>query len=194
MLSVNPGRLKGPLTFRGAYQLKAGKLDFAAAGALAIDFFEQENMVTNMTTSATFASLQLGAWARYHATPKISLFTGQPALPTSGVGLAEAGLPLPPFQYQVGVSLNGGRPIALQLPVGLSYQASKAIFAFTSLNLANIGIANSGTFIFGRDFIPFVLGGFYSLTKADVGATFSADLKQGMDYLRLDFVLRYQLK
>jgi hypothetical protein len=39
-----------------------------------------------------------------------------------------------------------------------------------------------------------VLGGFYSLSKIDVGFIFSDDLKQGTDYLRFDAVLRYGLK
>jgi len=48
-------------------------------------------------------------------------------------------------------------------------------------------------FLFG-DFIPIVLGGFYSLAKADIGFVFSDDLKQGTDYLRFDAMLRYSIR
>jgi hypothetical protein len=193
-LSVNPGSIKGPLTLRGAYQLKAGKLDFAVAGGLAVDFFEQTNTITNMTTSTTFASLQLGAWVRYHATPSLTIFTGQPALPSSSVPLSKLALPLPPFQYQVQVGLNNQGTTAVEVPLGLSFQATPAIYAFTAFNFAHIRLANTQTGLIFSDFIPFVLGGFYSLSKIDVGFIFSDDLKQGTDYLRFDAVLRYGLK
>jgi hypothetical protein len=194
LLSVNPGSLKGPLAFRAAYSLMSGKLDLAVAGAFAFDFFEQENTVTMMTLTTTFASLQLGAWARYHVTPKIALFSGQPALPSSPISISKFALPLPPFQYQLALGLNSDTPRSIELPVGAVFQVTPAIHAMTAINLAHIRLANTQTGVIFRDFIPFVLGGFYSTSKLDVGIVFSDDLKQGTDYLRFDAVLRYSLK
>ena len=194
LLSVNPGTLKGPLMFRGAYGVASGKLDVAIAGALALDFYEQENTVTMTTLSTTFASLQLGAWVRYHVTPKVALFTGQPALPSSPIGISKFSLPLPPFQYQLAIGLNGDTPRAIELPVGAMVQVTPSIHAMTALNLAHISLSDAPTGLIFRDFIPFVLGGFYSMKKIDIGLVFSDDVKQGTDYLRFDAVLRYSLK
>lgn len=207
-LSINPGQLKGPLTFRGSYSALSGKLDVAFAAALGVDFTETPTAMM-MSTTTTSASLQLGAWVRYHVTPKLAIFTGTPALPNSALSLptrllspTDAGLgrPLPPFQYQLLVGLSEA-PSAIVLPVGVGFQATPAIYTFASLNLAHIGLTDGSTpsaktstaFLFA-DFIPITLGGFYSLKKADVGVVFSDDLSQGTGYLQLDFVLRYALK
>ncbi len=194
LLSVNPGTLKGPLMFRGAYAVTSGKLDLAIAGGLALDFYEQANTVTMMTLSTTYASLQLGAWVRYHVTPKVSVFTGQPALPSSPIGISKLALPLPPFQYQLALGLSGDTPRSIELPVGMSFQATPSIFALAALNLAHISLTDAPTGLIFRDFIPLVLGGFYSMKKIDIGLVFSDDAKQGTDYLRFDAVLRYSLK
>ena len=77
---------------------------------------------------------------------------------------------------------------------GASFQATPAIYVMGALNLAHIRLANTQTGIFARDFLPLVLGGFYSMAKMDIGLVFSDDLKQGTDYLRFDAVLRYHLK
>jgi len=88
-----------------------------------------------MTTSTTYSSVQLGAWVRYHATPKLSLFTGTPGLPTSSVGISTLAYPLPPFQYQLAVGLNAGSAITLQVPLGASFQVSPSLFAYTGPDL-----------------------------------------------------------
>jgi hypothetical protein len=193
-LSVNPGTVKGPITLRAAYSVAHGKLDVALGGALAVDFYETTNDVTMTTTSTTYESLELGASLRYHATPKLSVFTGIPGLPSSSVGISSLAYPLPPFQYQLAVGLNSGSAITLQVPLGASFQVSPTLFAFTSLNLANISLKNSKNVYAFSDFIPVAVGAFYSLHKADIGFQGGADLDQGLDYLRVDLVLRYYVR
>jgi hypothetical protein len=191
--SVSPGQIKGPFTLRGAYQVhRSDKLDVAVAAGLGVDFYETTT-ATMTTISTTYASLQLGAWVRYHVTPKASIFTGLPALPPSSVSLTKLALPLPPFSYQLALGLNNAGTMALELPVGFGMQATPKLYAFASLNFAHIRIANTQTAIMFADFIPLTLGAFYTLNKLDLGVVFSDDLKQGTDYLRLDTVARYSL-
>jgi len=192
-LGISPGALKGPITLHGAYTFKAGKLDVAGAAALAIDFADVTNPMTMTTTSSTFASLQIGAWARYHATPTVTLFSGLPALPNATSSVTKLAFPLPVLPYQLQVGLSGGAPIALTLPVGLGYQASAKLYTFASLDLANIRIANTSNAFLFKDFIPLAIGGFYQLDTLSVGATFADDLKQGFGYLRFELVARYLL-
>lgn len=194
-LSLNPGAIKGPLAFHVAYSAKhTAKLDFAIAAGLAFDFIETANMATMTTTTTSFASLQLGAWARYRATPKVSLFTGLPALPAGAPSLSKQSLALPPFAYQVAIGLNNAGATAIELPIGLGYQAKPNFYAFASFDLAHIRLANTQTALIFADFIPFTLGGFYTHKKIDIGVQLSDDFKQGSDYLRLDTVLRYYMK
>jgi hypothetical protein len=191
--SVSPGQLKGPFTLRGAYQVhRSDKLDVAVAAGLGVDFYETTTS-TMTTISTTYVSLQLGAWARYHVTPKASIFTGLPALPPSSVSLTKLALPLPPFTYQLALGLNNAGTVALELPVGFGLQATPKLYAFASLNFAHLRIANTQTAILFADFIPLTLGAFYTLNKLDLGVVFSDDLRQGTDYLRLDTVVRYSL-
>jgi hypothetical protein len=115
-------------------------------------------------------------------------------LPSSAVSLTKNALSLPPQPYQLVIGLNNAGTIALDIPVGLGYQVKPNIYAFGVLELAHIRIANTvNAFIFDR-FIPISLGGFYSLEKVDIGATFTDDLKQGTDYLRFDTFIRYSIK
>ena len=194
-LGLSPGTVKGPFTLRGVYRASEGKkLEVALAAGLAVDFFEQTNTITMTTTTTTFAGLHLGAWARYRVNPKTSLFTGVPGLPSSAASMTKLAFPLPPLPYQLAIGLNNGGAIALDLPVGVGYQASPKVYAFGMLNLAHIRIANTANAFVFADFIPVVLGGFYSLDKLDIGAVFSDDLKQGTDYLRFDVTVRYFLK
>jgi len=192
-LGISPGAVKGPITLHGAYALKAGKLDFAGAAALAFDFADTLNTTTMMTTSTTYASLELGAWVRYHATPTVTLFSGLPALPNATSSVTKLAFPLPVLPYQLQIGLGGGAPIALTLPAGLGYQASAKLYTFASLDLANIRIANTSNAFLFKDFIPLAIGGFYQLDTLSVGATFADDLKQGFGYLRFELVARYLL-
>jgi hypothetical protein len=122
------------------------------------------------------------------------VFTGSPALPTTSPSLSKLALPLPPFAYQVAIGLNNAGSTAIEVPIGIGVQPISKLYAFASFNIAHIRIANTqSAYLFG-DFIPIVLGGFYSLAKADIGFVFSDDLKQGTDYLRFDAMLRYSIK
>lgn len=194
-IGISPGSIKGPLTLHGAYRASASaKLDVAIAGGLAVDYYDTTDPITMTTTSRTLASVQLGAWARYRVNRKVSLFTGLPALPDSTVSQSKLSIPLPPLAYQLAVGLNGGGAIALDVPVGLGYQASPKLYAFVDIDLAHIRIKNTVNRFLFKDFIPIQLGAFYALDKLDLGASLSDDLKQGFDYLRFDIVARYSLE
>ncbi|HEY5948901.1 MAG TPA: hypothetical protein VIV40_25595 [Kofleriaceae bacterium] len=194
-LGLSPGSLKGPLTLHGAYRAVSGaKLDVAIAAGVAIDFSDLTDPVTMQTTTRTAFSLELGAWARYRLTRKVSAFSGLPALPASTVSLSKFSFALPPLPYQLAIGLNNDGAIALDLPVGVAYQATPKLYTLFMLDLAHIRVANTANAIIFRDFIPVSLGGFYSLDKLDIGVLFSDDLKQGTDYLRLDTVVRYSIK
>ena len=103
-------------------------------------------------------------------------------------------LPLPPFDYQISIGLNNAGQTAIEIPLGLGLQPIPNVYAFASVNFAHVRIANTqSAYLFG-DFVPLVLGGFYSFAKAEIGFVFSDDLKQGTDYLRFDAMLRYSIR
>lgn len=193
--SISPGSAKGPLTLHGAYlAVHQDKLDVALAGGIAVDFYSLTDPASMSTSTRALYSLQLGAWARYRLTPKASLISGVPAVPATTASLSKLSFALPPLPYQLAIGLNGGGTVALDLPIGVGYQAKPKVYALAMLNLAHIRIANTANAFLFKDFIPISLGGFYSLDKIDVGALFSDDLKQGTDYLRFEIVARYSLK
>ncbi|HEX5060216.1 MAG TPA: hypothetical protein VFV99_12695, partial [Kofleriaceae bacterium] len=136
---LSPGSAKGPVTLHAAYNAIKGKLDMAVAGALAVDF---SPATMTVPSKASFA-LELGAWARYRVSRKASVFSGVPALPNSTVSLTKLSFPLPPLPYQLAIGLNNAGTIALDLPVGVAYQATPKIYAFGLLDLAHIRIANT---------------------------------------------------
>ena len=113
------GSAKGILGLRGAYAAyKAGKLEIAVAAGLGI------NLTTTdaMGNSTTELVLQLGGWARYQVAPKISIFTGQPALPFTLGGFSS--FLAPPEAYQLQIGLNNSQPVTLSIPVGVGIQAT----------------------------------------------------------------------
>jgi hypothetical protein len=190
---LNPSSLKGLFVVHTAYAvLHDAKMDLAIAGALEIQPVDTVG-ATGMTTTSTFLSLQVGAWFRYHLQPKLSLFSGLPALPHSGISLSHQGVALPPVGYQLGIGLNNSGPIGLELPIGVGYQASPSFYGFAATNLANIGIANVPNVLLFRDFIPLGIGGFYAMPKLDLGAVFADDLKQPGNYLSFSILARYFL-
>lgn len=193
-LGLRPGDVKGPLLFHGAYVAKqTEKLDLALSLGLAIDFIDQTDPMTMMTSTRAAKALQVGVWARYHVGPKLSAFTGLPALPSSAGSLGKSA-PLPPIPYQLSIGLSSLDAIALDLPAGLGYQASPKLYTFGALDFARLGMNNATSALVFSDFIPISLGGFYAMPKMDIGAVFSDDLKQAADYLRFDVVVRYSIK
>ena len=193
-LGLHPGDAQGPFMFHGAYVAKqTEKLDIALSLGLAFDFVDSIDPGTMMTTTRTAKALQVGVWARYHLGARLSAFSGLPALPSSAGNLGAAA-PLPPIPYQLSVGLSSVDAIALDIPVGLGYQATPKLYAFGVLDLAHLGMNNTTSAVLFSDFIPLSLGGFYAAKKMDVGAVFSDDLKQGADYLRFDVVVRYSIK
>ena len=190
--SLSPGSITGPLTLHGAYRAShSAKLDVAIAAAIAVDFADAIDPATMMTATKTSFALDVGVWARYRVTAKISLFTGLPALPNSPASLTRSYFALPPLPYQLSIGVTNGSAIALELPVGVGFQAAPKIYAFAATNLANIKIAKTVNAFLFADFIPISIGGFYSLAKLDLGAELGGDLKQGTDYLRFQLVARY---
>jgi hypothetical protein len=195
VLSLHPGAIKGPLTFHGAYlALASGKLDVAVAGALAVDFQDSTDPTTGKTTTTTSYGLQVGGWVRYRVAPKLALFTGLPALPASPASLSKLSFALPPLPYQLAIGLNNAGTIALDLPAGVGFQVTPAIYAFGMTNLAHLKISNSANAFLFKDFIPVTVGAFYALDKLDLGATLADDLKQGAGYLSFELMARYALQ
>jgi hypothetical protein len=189
-LSLNPGSAKGPLTLHGAYHVvHDAKLDIAIAGAFVVHPIDSTDLVTMNTTTTTYAALDLGAWVRYRVAPKVSLFAGLPALPHGSVSLSRLSFALPPQPYQVVIGLNHKGAIAFGLPAGVGIQATPQIYAFASITLLQLNLSNTQNAFLFRDFIPIALGGFYSLDKLDLGASFATDgnRKQGANFL--SFVL-----
>ena len=189
---VNPGTVKGPITFHGAYRAYVTpKLEIAAAAGFAVDFDQRLDQTTMKTSTLTYAALELGAWARYRLGRKASLFSGIPATPSSSAPITNLAFPLPPQPYQLAVGLNGG-PSALDLPIGIGYQVSNSFYTLFMTDLAHIGIKNSPNAFLFKDIVPFGLGGFYVFEKIDFGLVLSDDLKK--DTLRFDAVVRYPIK
>jgi hypothetical protein len=98
---------------------------------------------------------------------------------------------------QLGITLEGDvKPIALNLPVGVGYQATPQIWAFVDTSIGQIEIADSETVLFGADVIPLGVGGFFSPSNAmDFGARIGFDdLKEaGADFLTVTASARLHL-
>lgn len=89
---------------------------------------------------------------------------------------------------QLSIALEGDpKPVFLNVPVGVAYQASPALYAFVNTNIAKIEISNSETLVFGADFIPLAVGGFFSPSNTmDLGGAISwADLKEASDTIAI---------
>lgn len=187
LLHPNGDITSGELGLHGAYAAyHTPKMDLAIAAALNLNYFGDDTEV----------SLSVGAWFRYRLTPKLSLFTGQPATPyQQDFGLGTLGVGLPTNQLYIG--LNDSQPVSLSLPVGVGFQAIPQLFLFASTDIANIYFTNgpkSVDFIFA-DFIPIALGGYYSVTnQLDLGITFSDDLEHAGDFYAFTFGGRYFIK
>jgi hypothetical protein len=197
---LNPNAsAKGLITFHGAYAaMKSGKMELAVAGALNISMVG----VDAMNNTLTDLSLGFGAWFRYQVMPKVSIFTGQPAIPSTLGGFSA--FRAPPIGYQLAIGLNNSGPIALSLPVGAGFQATPQIYAFAGIDLADIYLSNgppdgkggnkSAMLIFA-DMIPLGLGAWYSANdKLDVGVNFADDLKNAGDIYMFTLAGRYYVK
>jgi hypothetical protein len=115
-------------------------------------------------------------------------------LPSSPLALNKLSLPLPPIDYQLQLGLAGGAAIAIELPVGIAFQATPNVYTFASINIANIKIHDTVNAFMFADFIPIALGGFYSMDKLDIGAVFSDDLEHAGDHLAFSLTARYFMK
>ncbi len=178
-IQLNPNAsAQGDFDLRAAYSvMHTDKLDVAVNGGLNINL---------NGGSQTDLALELGATARYHVTPKVSVFTGLPALPPiSG---------LPGF-YQMRIGLNNSGPITLDLPVGIGIQGTPQIYAYLATDIASFGLSNADNAFIFADAIPIGLGAMYSANdKLDVGLQFSDDLKNAGDFYVISLVGRYYVK
>jgi hypothetical protein len=166
-------------------------MDLAIAGGFVVQPIESTDMA-GLTTTDTYVALQLGGWFRYQVVPKLTVFTGVPATPQSDVSINRfAGFAQPPIPYQLSIGLNQNNAMTLQLAGGAGYQIKPNIYAFAALSLANIKLHDSANAFIFKDFIPVAIGGYYSLNKIDIGATFTDDFKQGFDYLTFLINARY---
>ncbi len=185
--TLSPSSGNGLINVHAAYAaLHNDKLDVALAADFVADFDSGGPVI-----------LQVGAWARYHLAPKISLYTGNPGLAhtTPQGGSSAAGFFGFPSSYQLAFGLNNGNDVLLALPVGVGFQASPQLYAFASTTIADFEFnGGSNAFIFS-DFIPIGVGAFYSVSdKLEVGAEFSDDLKNAGDFYSIAFMARYWAK
>jgi hypothetical protein len=192
-LRINPdASAKGFLDFHAGFMaLHSGKLDVSFLGGISL-LFQDGVDATGMSTTTTFASLQIGAAVRYQLAPKISIFTGNPGTPNGLPGFLS--FVFPPVGYQLSIGINNSGPTYLALPVGVGLQATPNVYAFAATNIATIKIANASNSVIFSDAIPLAVGGFYSMPKLDVGVQFSDDLKNAGDLYILQLVARYYLK
>nr|HEX4315069.1 hypothetical protein [Kofleriaceae bacterium] len=174
----------GTLYGHGAYLVShTDKMDIGVAAALSFDLHSSGDV-----------DLAAGAWIRYRLAPKLTLFTGQPAmipdLPVGGFG----GF-IGPTGYQFTANLNNGNAVELGIPVGVGYQATPNVWVYGQTLLANLVLNGGGdnAFIFS-DFIPITLGAWYSMDKLDVGASFGDDLKNAGDFYAITLNARYWVK
>jgi hypothetical protein len=192
-LRLNPDASgKGFLDFHAGFMaLHSGKLDVSFLAGISL-LFQDGVDATGMSTTNTFASLQIGAAVRYQLAPKISIFTGNPGTPNGFPGFLS--FVFPPVGYQLSFGLNNSGPAYLALPVGVGLQATPNVYLFAATNIATIKIANASNSVIFSDAIPLSIGAFYSMPKLDLGVQFSDDLKNAGDLYILQFMARYYLK
>jgi hypothetical protein len=174
----------GILTAHAAYAVAKGEQwDLAAAAAFNIDL-----------DSGGGIDLEVGAWFRYHLTPMISLFTGNPALPHSAI--ANSGFILPPGLYQAAFGLNNGNPVDITFPVGVGIQATPTVYAYASLTIADLELSpNSNQDLIFKDFTPVAVGLFYSMDKLDIGAQLAVDdIANLITFYDVSVIARYYVK
>jgi hypothetical protein len=182
----------GVLQLHGAYAaLHSDKLDLAIAAELEFNL-----------RGTTEYQIDLAAWLRYRIAPKLSIFTGQPATPTTISGFSS--FLAPPIAYQLTFGLNNSQPTFLSLPIGVGFQATPQLYLFGETSIAEIFITNgpmnagggttNASFIFS-DAIPLGLGAFFSVSdQLDVGAVFADDLKNAGDLYVFTLAGRFYIK
>jgi hypothetical protein len=177
----------GILQLHGAFAaLHSAKLDFAIAGELELN-----------VNGDTEYQLDVAAWLRYHLTPQLSLFTGQPATPTTISGFSS--FLAPPIAYQVSFGLNNNQPTYVTFPIGLGIQATPQVYLFAETSIAELFLSNgpggNDSSVIFADAIPLGVGAFFSPTdQVDVGVVFSDDLKNAGDFYVITFAGRFYIK
>jgi hypothetical protein len=187
-LSPNGDIASGIMQLHGAYAaLHSDKLDLAIAAELEFNL-----------RGTTEYQLDVAAWLRYHIAPKLSIFTGQPATPTTVGGFAS--FLAPPIAYQLSFGLNNSQETTLVLPVGVGFQATPQLYLFAETSIVEFVLANapmgasSTAFIFS-DAIPLGVGAFFSVNDTlDVGAVFADDLKNASDFYVFTIAGRFYIK
>jgi len=167
-LGLHEFEAEGPLTahlgFRALHNDK-----MSAAGVAAVTY--------DLNTKA--ADLGVGVPFRYTLASQVAVYT-----PGHQLAVALA-------RDDNGTGMSIPKPITLSLPVGVAYQATPNIYAFAETNIANISISNSTTAVFAADFIPIVIGAFYSPSnKIDVGVAVTDDLDHAGDAYAVSLLLR----
>jgi hypothetical protein len=88
--------------------------------------------------------------------------------------------------HQLSIGLSGDNPIGLHLPVGIGFQLAPKVFVDAQTEIAYIAMRGGGTRVFGADFIPVRLEGFYSVSSAfDLGVWLADDLKSAGDFFQV---------
>ena len=183
-IPINPnGSVQGILTARAAYlAAHSEKLDFALAAALDVD-----------TNTGNDTVVSVGAWVRYRAAPKLSIFTGQ--IPGTPEFLSPGALITGIGGNQFTAEVNNLNLVLLSIPVGAGYQVTPNVWAYAQTDLATflLNPNSSQAFIFS-DFIPVQVGAYYSMDKIDVGLAVADDLKDAGDTYFFILSGRYWIK
>ena len=173
-------------------QYTFGVKEFEAKGDLALQgnyVYLETNTFYGMAVASTgysflgeaLSPLELGSLFWYTIVPsKIAVYT----IPTVSIALADQGV-------DGGASI---RPVFLSLPLSVAVQLIKNVYVEVGTELASIKIADSDTIIFGADYVPLSLIGFFSLNNAlDLAAGLSwGDLKADSGAIDLTFLVRYR--
>jgi hypothetical protein len=161
----NAGRLTG---FGGYSISRDDKLALVAGADITVDF----------AGSAT-GILHAGVSLRYKVAPKVVVYTGNPLAPG-------------PYGEQLVVGLNNSSPVAIDLPVGVGFQANPKLFAWAETQLAHIKIANTANQFFGADILPLQIGALFRAVKdVDVGGFADIDFENISSFYAIGVMARY---
>jgi hypothetical protein len=149
--AIDPSEAKGDLAFGAGYSL-IGEENFAVAARV--------NAGYNFLAEGV-DPLGLGAEVRFKLSKQLAIYAPAPQLVIT----------LDPIDDGLG---NEYSPIYITLPVAVGFQAAPQLFVYANTTIADIEIKDSTTGVWGADFIPLTVGGFFSPSNAiDVGAAVS---------------------
>jgi len=183
------------LSVGGSYGVSE-KLEVGAFYAFALKEFEAKG---DLTVQAAFSLLEGNLAVAPNLTTGYDLFSE--GIDPLGLGArvrfrVNDQLAINSPGSQLSIALDGDpKPIALGLPVGVSYQVSPALYAFVNTSIGNLSIADSTTTFIFADNLPLAVGAFFSPSNTmDFGGQLSwFDLKEASDTIAITLSARLHL-